>query len=124
MKNESIDNTVDQLRRNNYTLMLRRETSCIYSYELNEWIFPDKFSVDAAYYFEVANRPDESRMLYAITLYHGYKGFLIDTCDVYMDNISRELLHKLKSNRKTIKSNPSDSKALRIPSVSLELSSL
>jgi hypothetical protein len=41
--------------------------------------------------------PDTDRMLYAISLLHGAKGFLIDACNAYMDNISAEMLEKLKT---------------------------
>lgn len=56
---------------------------------------PENFTVDESYYFEEMINPDADRMLYAISLLHGGKGFLIDTSNVYMDNISREMAQRL-----------------------------
>jgi hypothetical protein len=58
---------------------------------------PEDFTVDEAYFFEEISNPDEDRMLYAISSSAGVKGFLIDTCGVYMDNISQEMMEKLQS---------------------------
>jgi hypothetical protein len=38
-------------------------------------------------------------MLYAISLSQRGKGLLIDTCNVYMDTISPEMMQKLKLNK-------------------------
>lgn len=62
---------------------------------------PENFSVDESYYFEEKSNPDADRILYAITLSWGSRGFLIDACNVYSDNISPEMREKLKFNNKT-----------------------
>jgi hypothetical protein len=56
---------------------------------------PSNFTVDESYFFEEILNPDADRMLYAISLSQGGKGFLIDTCNIYMDNISREMAQRL-----------------------------
>jgi hypothetical protein len=53
----------------------------------------ENFNVDEPYYFEEIETPDADRMLYAISLSQGVKVFLIDTRNVYMDNISREMIN-------------------------------
>lgn len=88
---------LNELKKKAYKLEFRREASCIYCDELQEWILPADFKVDEWYYFGEASMPDADRMLYAISLLHGPKGFLIDTCNAYMDNISAEMLEKLKT---------------------------
>ena len=60
---------------------------------------PEDFVVDEYYYFEDILNPDAERMVCAISLTGGLKGFLIDTCNIYTDNISPELLRKLKWNQ-------------------------
>lgn len=95
--------TLNELKRAGYELEFRRETTCLYCMELQWWVMPDKFKVDESFYFESVLNPDAGRMLYAISLSHGMKGFLIDTCDVYADNISLELLHKLQLIRPAVK---------------------
>jgi len=63
---------------------------------LKEWISPDNFTVDESFYFQEISNPDADRMLYVISLSQGVKGYLIDTCGVYADNISLEMMQKLK----------------------------
>jgi len=88
---------VSELQRRDYKLKFKRETTCLYCFELKDWITPENFIVDESYYFGEIFNPDADRMLYAISLSTGGKGFLIDTCNVYMDNISIEMIQKLKS---------------------------
>src|SRR5688572_13148645 len=86
-----ITETLSILQRKKYKLKLRREAACLYCFELQKLIMPKDFTVDESYYFEVTFNPDADRMLYAISLSQGLKGFLIDTCNVYTDNISQEM---------------------------------
>ena len=94
------------LKRKEYNLKLRREATCLYCFELQKMIMPKDFTVDESYYFEVTFNPDADRVLYAISLSQGLKGFLIDTCNVYADNISHEMVQKLKLDK--IKSRKND----------------
>ena len=94
-----ITETLIELKRNGYKLEFRREAACIYCFEWQQCIMPANFTVDGSYYFEETVNPGADRMLYAISLSQGGKGFLIDTCDVYMDNISPEMMQKLKLNK-------------------------
>lgn len=87
--------TLDELKRKEYKLKFRREATCLYCFELHQWIMPEKFTVDATYYFEEIANPDADRMLYAISLLQGGKGVLIDTCNIYIDNISPEMSQRL-----------------------------
>lgn len=88
--------TLAGLKNQGYQLSFRREAACIYCFELQEWIMPDDFNVDESYYFEDVRNPDADRILYAISLSDGSRGFLIDTCNVYSDNISDEMERKLQ----------------------------
>lgn len=94
-----ITESLNKLKKKEYTLKFRREATCLYCFQLQEWIKPEDFTVDKYYYFEDILNPDEERMLYAISLARGGKGFLIDTCNVYVDNISTEMMKKLKLNK-------------------------
>lgn len=90
---------LDKLKRKEYTLKFRREATCLYCFQLHEWIQPEDFTVDKYYYFEDILNPSAERMLYAISLLQGGKGFLIDTCNVYTDNMSTDMKQKLKLNK-------------------------
>lgn len=91
-----IADALSKLNKKEYKLKFRREATCLYCFQLHEWIWPENFTVDEYYYFEDILNPDADRILYAISLLGGLKGFLVDSCDVYTDNISPEMVHKLK----------------------------
>jgi hypothetical protein len=92
----SIGETLSDLKKRGYQQTFRREATCLYCIELSNWIMPDSFMVDEYYHFEDTSNTDEERILYAISLTEGLKGFLVDTCFVYEDNISPEMAEKLK----------------------------
>jgi hypothetical protein len=93
---QDLNETLGDLKTRNYDLKFRREATCIYCFEWQQWIMPSNFTVDDSFYFQHTINPDADRILYAISLSGGLKGFLIDTCDVYTDNISIEMTKKLK----------------------------
>jgi len=92
----AITEVLDELKKKEYRLAFRREATCLYCDELHLEITPDNFNVDESFYFGEIDNPDEDRTLYAISLTQGAKGFLIDSCNVYTDNISPEMMQKLK----------------------------
>ena len=91
-----ISQKMAELKKGGYLLKFRREATCLYCIELNQWITPDSFTVDEYYHFEDSLNTDEDRMLYAISSIEGQKGLLVDTCFVYEDNISPEMMQRLK----------------------------
>ena len=92
----SINEMIANLKEQGYKYKFRREATRLYSIELDRWITPDSFTVDAYYHFENSTFADGDRILYAISSTNGLKGFLVDTCFVYEDNISYEMAEKLK----------------------------
>jgi len=100
-----INKVLTNLKRKEYKLKFRREAICLYCFQLHEWIKPEDFTVDEYYYFENILNPDAERILCAISFSGGLKGFLIDSCDIYTDNISQEMMQKLKLNEIRIGTN-------------------
>lgn len=94
-----ITEVLARLKKRKYKLRFRREATCLFCFQMNEWIMPDDFTVDRYYYFEDILNPDAERMLYAISLRKGGRGFLIDACNVYTDNMSGEMMEKLQLNK-------------------------
>jgi hypothetical protein len=92
---ESIRERVADLRSRGYQLQFRREATCLNCIELSCLITPDSFNVDEYYHFEDASNTDKERVLYAVSSIQGLKGFFVDACFVYEDNISPELAQKL-----------------------------
>jgi hypothetical protein len=98
-RNVAITDALKKLKSKEYKLRFRREATCLYCHELHEWIMPENFTADESYYFEEIENPDADRTLYAISVSQGGKGFLIDACNVYMDNISPEMMQRLQLNK-------------------------
>ncbi|HTE24978.1 hypothetical protein [Flavitalea sp.] len=92
----SVTKTLDDLKREGYQSKFRREPTGLCCIGLKVWITPEQFSVDNCYYYEDISNPDADRVLYAITTSLGIKGILVETCGAYMDNISEEMIEKLK----------------------------
>jgi len=60
-------------------------------------LMPEEFEIDEFYRFEGMNDPDDSAVIYAISSPVGnLKGVLIDAYGAYAENVSPELLDKLK----------------------------
>lgn len=98
----AVSERIAELKRSGYQLKFRREATCLYCIEMNHWITPDAFLVDDYYHFEDHSNPDGDRTIYAISTTEGLKGFLVDTCLVYEDNISPEMQEKLQLDYFTI----------------------
>jgi hypothetical protein len=64
---------------------------------LDLFLMPEEFEIDEFYRFEGMTDPDDSAVIYAISSPVGnLKGVLIDAYGVYAENLSPELLDKLK----------------------------
>jgi hypothetical protein len=94
----AITDMLKELREKKYNLEFRRDATSLYCDRPGMRISPESFQVDEFYYFEETGIPDADRMLCAISLQEGEKGFLIDACNAYLDNISHEMAEKLKLN--------------------------
>lgn len=92
----SIRQILEGLKDQGYRLSFRRDATSIYCIESLELLTPDEFSVEETYYFEDVASPDADRIIYAISLADGRRGYLVDTCHVYSDNISYEMEQKLQ----------------------------
>jgi len=95
----AVADVLREFKKKEYLLNFRREAACLYCSELRQWILPENFNIDDQVYVEEMEMPDADRMIYAISLVQGPKGYLIDACNVYMDNISAEMMEKLKPNQ-------------------------
>jgi hypothetical protein len=93
---ESIGQVITELRSRGYAIKFRRETAGLHCFELSCYITPDDFTVDEYYHFEDSLNTDRERSLYAVSSMQGLKGFFVDSCFVYEDNISPEMAQKLK----------------------------
>lgn len=95
----SMSEVVADIKSRGYELKFRREATGLHCVELGHLLTPENFSVDEYYHFEDASNTDRERTLYAVSSTQGLKGFLVDACFVYEDNISREMAKKLNGKR-------------------------
>lgn len=93
---QGIHDIISELKKEDYKTQLRRESTCLYCFESDELIMPEDFSIDQSFSFQESGSPDADRMLYAIAFSKGRKGYFIEACNVYSDNISYEMMEKLK----------------------------
>jgi hypothetical protein len=92
---ELISEIINDFRNRGYQLEFRREATCLYCIGLSFVMPPENFTVDEIFHFADASNTDKERMLYAVSSIHALKGFLLDACSVYDDNISPEMAQKL-----------------------------
>jgi hypothetical protein len=93
---DSLDERVTDLKKRGYQLEFRREADCLTCNDLSYDITPENFTVDEYYHFEDGLETDRERTIYAISSIQGLKGFLVEACSVYEDNISLEMAQKLR----------------------------
>ena len=91
----SLADTVNDLKQRGYVFEFRRQADCLFCIDKNAWVTPDGFDVEECYFFEDSFNMDKDRVLYAIACTEGTRGYLVDTCFVYEDNISADMYEKL-----------------------------
>lgn len=84
------------LRGKGYEYQFSRDLTALFCEALAKWIDPEDFEVDKYYHFEDPSHPDSDRVLYAISTTMGIRGFLVESCLVYEDDISHEMRAKLE----------------------------
>lgn len=62
-------------------------------------LYPSDFTIDEFYRFEGFSNPDDNSILYAISSKDGIKGTLVDAYGVYADDLTEEMVEKLRIKR-------------------------
>jgi hypothetical protein len=93
----TVTEAISQLRKQGFTRDFNLEENCIVCH-------PDRFSHDEfeivdVYYYEGATDPADEATVYAIESRSGVKGILVTGSGMDMDNITSEILEKLKIRR-------------------------
>ena len=92
----TLTEALDDLKRRGYTLDFDLEPTRLVCGEANLQLQPDEFEIVEVYRFEGATSPDDSDVVYAIEGKHGQKGVLTDAYGAYANQISTDMLAKLR----------------------------
>lgn len=98
---EAYDTMVEaiaSLRKQGYTEDFNLERNCLACRAGQFKVFHDEFEIDKFFRFEGASNPDDQSILYAISSHkHDVKGILVNAYGIYSDEITDEMLKKLKA---------------------------
>ncbi|MBS1492077.1 MAG: hypothetical protein JST55_01120 [Bacteroidetes bacterium] len=85
---------LDKLKAEGYTTDFNLEENCIVCHQgkFNH----DEFEITAIYRYEGDSNPDDESTVYAIESKSGLKGTLVTSYGAYSENLSDEILKKLK----------------------------
>lgn len=94
---DTLTDAVADLEKRGYEHDFILAPDCIECKAIDLQLMPEEFEIDEFYRFEGMNDPGDSAVIYAISSPVGnLKGVLIDAYGVYAENVSPELLDKLK----------------------------
>ncbi|WP_316835534.1 phosphoribosylpyrophosphate synthetase [Pedobacter nutrimenti] len=94
---ETVTAAVEDLGNRGYEYDFILQPDCIECKSIDLRLMPEEFEIEEFYRFEGMNDPADSAVIYAISSPVGnLKGVLIDAYGAYAENVSPELLDKLK----------------------------
>jgi len=94
---DTLTAAVADLEQRGYEYDFVLAQDCIECKSLDLQLMPEEFEIDEFYRFEGMTDPADSAVIYAISSPVGnLKGVMIDAYGVYAENVSPELLDKLK----------------------------
>ena len=93
---DTVTEAVNDLKRRGYTIDFNVEFDRIVCRETPISLLPAEFEIVEVHRYEGNSDPDDEEVVYAIESKHGQKGILVDAFGLYADEVSTELLEKLK----------------------------
>ncbi len=94
---ETLSQATNALYKKGYTYNFKIVNDCINCKEDEISLRPEEFEIDEVHRFEGDTNPSDQSILYAISSLDGsIKGLVINAYGVYTDEISAELVDKLK----------------------------
>lgn len=97
---ESYDTMVEAinaLREQGYKEDFNLKENCLECISGKQELYPHEFEIDKYFRFEGESNPDDSSILYAISSdMHDMKGVLVNSYGIYSDDLTDEMLEKLK----------------------------
>lgn len=97
---DTLSQVMATLRERGYTEDFNLEKNCLTCRDSHFKFFHDEFVIDKFYRFEGDSNPADEATLYAISsTKHDIKGVLVNGAGIYTDDITNEMLEKLRINR-------------------------
>jgi len=97
---ESFDNLVEginELKNQGYVEDFNLKQNCLECRNGEYKVFHNEFEIDKFFRFEGDSSPDDSSILYAISSdKYNLKGVLVNSYGIYSEDITDEMLNKLK----------------------------
>ena len=94
---DTVTAALTDLVNRGYNLDFNLTSEALEYKSINLQLMPEEFEIEEVYRFEGMTDPADSSVVYAISSNLGnLKGVLVDGYGVYAENISPELLNKLK----------------------------
>ena len=94
---ETLSEAMTALKKQGYTEDLNLENNCLECIAGKEKLLPHEFVIDKSFRFDVNEDPSDQAVLYAISSpAHNIKGLLVNGVGVYSNEITNEMLEKLK----------------------------
>ena len=94
---ETLSVAISALKKQGYTIDFNLEKSGIICNEGKHKLSPKEFEIDKSFRFDENEDPSDQSVLYAISSHdHKLKGLLVNGYGIYSDEITNELLAKLK----------------------------
>lgn len=94
---DTLSDAVADLEKRGYEYDFQLSADYIECKAIDLKLMPEEFEIEEFYRFEGMTDPDDSAVIYAISSPVGnLKGVIIDAYGAYAENISPELLDKLK----------------------------
>jgi hypothetical protein len=97
---ETVTEALNDLSKRGFTNSFNIKANGIECGELNLLLLPDNFEIVEVYRFEGNSNPDDEEVVYAIESKDGAKGVIVDAFGAYADDISSELISKLRYSKK------------------------
>ncbi len=96
---ETLSEAVNDLIKRGYTHNFNIACDAIECSSIDLKLHPEDFEINEFYRFEGDSNPDDEEVVYAITSKDGIKGILVNAYGAYSDEMSNELIGKLKIDR-------------------------
>ena len=93
----TLSETINGLKKQGYILDFNIRRDRLICHQTQTILSTDDFEIDKVYRFEGESNPDDESILYAISSSkYGVKGLLVNGYGISSDDVSEELIAKLK----------------------------